>query len=141
MRASGCFVHARPCAAKSFAVSHNLGALCCCVPSACTDGLVRSRTTCQPPQSQLCRGRFSTLKHGNAIFHEYGTCGAKREWRDDPALFQRWKDGATGMPLVDANMRELAATGMARAGKRVLHDPGCKEATLWLVGWKTSACW
>lgn len=67
---------------------------------------------------QLRRGRFFTLKHGNAIFHEYGTCGDKREWRDDPALFQRWKDGTTGMPLVDANMRELAATGRAQAGQK-----------------------
>jgi hypothetical protein len=62
------------------------------------------------------------MKHGNAIFFEYGTCGHKREWRDDPALFQRWKEGRTGMPLVDANMRELAATGArplpAAAGRR-----------------------
>lgn len=28
-----------------------------------------------------------------------------------PGLLQRWKDGTTGTPLVDANMRELAATG------------------------------
>ena len=25
--------------------------------------------------------------------------------------FQRWKDGTTGLPLVDANMRELKETG------------------------------
>jgi hypothetical protein len=64
------------------------------------------------------------MKHGNAIFFEYGTCGHKREWRDDPALFQRWKEGRTGMPLVDANMRELAATGArpnaGRGGKAEL---------------------
>ncbi len=68
-----------------------------------------------------CCYRFFTVKHGDAIFHEYGTCGAKREWRDDPALFQRWKEGCTGMPLVDANMRELAATGMCMPS-RVLLD-------------------
>jgi len=33
---------------------------------------------------------------------------------------QRWKDGLTGVPLVDANMRELAATGwMSSRGRRV----------------------
>lgn len=32
-------------------------------------------------------------------------------WRDDPDALQRWKDGRTGMPLVDANMREMAQTG------------------------------
>ena len=83
----------------------------CCAPCASQDP-ARFRL-CQA-SSQMCRGRFFTLKHGNAIFHEYGTCGDKREWRDDPDLFQRWKDGRTGMPLVDANMRELAATGRAQ---------------------------
>lgn len=32
-------------------------------------------------------------------------------WRDAPADFERWKAGRTGYPLVDAGMRELAATG------------------------------
>jgi deoxyribodipyrimidine photo-lyase len=32
-------------------------------------------------------------------------------WRDDPRRFARWRDGTTGFPLVDAGMRQLAATG------------------------------
>jgi deoxyribodipyrimidine photo-lyase len=32
-------------------------------------------------------------------------------WSNDAEAFQRWKDGTTGWPLVDANMRELKATG------------------------------
>ncbi len=34
-------------------------------------------------------------------------------WRDDPhgALLQAWREGKTGIPLVDAGMRELWATG------------------------------
>lgn len=32
-------------------------------------------------------------------------------WRDDEAAFQRWCEGKTGYPLVDAGMRELNATG------------------------------
>ena len=32
-------------------------------------------------------------------------------WNRDPEVWQRWRDGQTGLPLVDANMRELAATG------------------------------
>lgn len=31
--------------------------------------------------------------------------------RNDPAEFQRWREGKTGYPLVDAGMRELNATG------------------------------
>lgn len=34
------------------------------------------------------------------------------EWRNDPAEFERWCDGNTGYPLVDAGMRELKATGL-----------------------------
>ncbi len=32
-------------------------------------------------------------------------------WRDDARAFERWRAGTTGVPLVDAGMRELAATG------------------------------
>ena len=32
-------------------------------------------------------------------------------WRNDPAGFQAWCDGQTGIPIVDAGMRELRATG------------------------------
>ncbi|MEZ4215887.1 MAG: deoxyribodipyrimidine photo-lyase [Myxococcota bacterium] len=33
------------------------------------------------------------------------------EWDGDDALFARWRDGRTGFPIVDAGMRQLAATG------------------------------
>ncbi|GBD22906.1 Deoxyribodipyrimidine photo-lyase [bacterium HR29] len=32
-------------------------------------------------------------------------------WRQDRASFERWRKGETGFPMVDAAMRELAATG------------------------------
>ncbi|SLN74853.1 cryptochrome/photolyase family protein [Oceanibacterium hippocampi] len=32
-------------------------------------------------------------------------------WRDDAAALQRWQDGLTGYPLVDAGMRQLRRTG------------------------------
>jgi len=36
------------------------------------------------------------------------------EWRDDPDALRRWQEGTTGLPLVDANMREMAQTGAGR---------------------------
>ena len=33
------------------------------------------------------------------------------EWLNDPTDFEKWKEGKTGYPLVDAGMRELHATG------------------------------
>jgi deoxyribodipyrimidine photo-lyase len=32
-------------------------------------------------------------------------------WREDPSGFRRWREGTTGFPLVDAGMRQLAASG------------------------------
>lgn len=60
----------------------------------------------------LCAsGRFFMIKHGSRIFSEGGIIGKKQEWNYDEELFQRWRDGKTGVPLVDANMRELKETG------------------------------
>lgn len=62
-------------------------------------------------RAEWCVDRFFLLKHGNTVFFEGGTIGKHAKWNHDPELFQRWKDGQTGMPLVDANMRELKHTG------------------------------
>jgi len=43
------------------------------------------------------------------------------QWRCDLDLIDRWRRGMTGMPLVDANMRELALTGwMSNRGRQVV---------------------
>ena len=55
--------------------------------------------------------RFFTLKHGSRIFYKHGVSGKKMPWSHDEQLFERWRLGKTGMPLVDANMRELKQTG------------------------------
>ena len=68
--------------------------------------------------------RFFAKKYGDHIFHINGTLGNsshanKRPWGMDPKKIQAWKDGKTGFPLVDANMRELAATGfMSNRGRQ-----------------------
>ena len=66
--------------------------------------------------------KFFAMKHGSSIFHLHGTIGKSPRhsvWRRDPVLLERWKEGRTGWPLVDANMRELAATGwMSNRGRQ-----------------------
>lgn len=43
------------------------------------------------------------------------------KWRMDPELIHRWKTGQTGMPIVDAFMRELNATGfMGNRGRQIV---------------------
>lgn len=63
--------------------------------------------------------RYYCAKHGDAVFKRGGPIRSNVKWRVDPALLQRWKEGRLGVPLVDANMRELAATGfMSNRGRQ-----------------------
>ncbi|GAB4543433.1 MAG: DASH family cryptochrome [Pleurocapsa sp.] len=55
--------------------------------------------------------RFICAKHGNKIFHFSGLQGISLPWKEDWERFNLWREGKTGYPLVDANMKELAATG------------------------------
>ncbi|MBC7776602.1 MAG: deoxyribodipyrimidine photo-lyase [Phycisphaerae bacterium] len=42
------------------------------------------------------------------------------EWRDAPEDFEKWKNGLTGYPIVDAGMRELNATGFMHNRVRMI---------------------
>ena len=42
------------------------------------------------------------------------------EWRNDPEEFEKWCDGQTGYPIVDAGMRELNATGFMHNRVRMI---------------------
>ena len=42
------------------------------------------------------------------------------EWQGDPAHFDAWRAGRTGYPMVDAGMRELAATGFMHNRSRMI---------------------
>ena len=64
--------------------------------------------------------RLQAKKNGNAIFKIGGTRSKiTKKWNDDRNLLQKWIDGVTGVPFVDANMRELKATGfMSNRGRQ-----------------------
>jgi deoxyribodipyrimidine photo-lyase len=64
--------------------------------------------------------QFQFAKHGSRFF---APGGIRRrddvEWRDAPEAFERWAAGETGIPFVDANVRELNATGyMSNRGRQ-----------------------
>ena len=63
---------------------------------------------------------FYAQTYGSKLFRPYGVKDIReRTWRADPEALRRWKAGETGMPLVDANMRELLATGfMSNRGRQ-----------------------
>ena len=57
--------------------------------------------------------RYSAVKYGNSIFHLGGSRRdpGRQAWRTDPGFLEAWKAGETGYPFIDANMRELKASG------------------------------
>lgn len=63
---------------------------------------------------------FVMLRWGTRLFKPSGLLLDKdKNWKRNPDLFQKWKDGKTGVPFVDANMRELNATGfMSNRGRQ-----------------------
>ncbi len=65
--------------------------------------------------------RLIAKKHGIKIFSLGGIRNQQDAWRTDADLFEAWKSGQTGVPFVDANMRELNATGfMSNRGRQLV---------------------
>jgi deoxyribodipyrimidine photo-lyase len=61
---------------------------------------------------QLCwRDFFLQLLRANPRLEHVDMHSRGDAWRDDPDAFERWRAGETGVPIVDAAMRQLAAEG------------------------------
>ena len=82
--------------------------------------------------------RFQAAKQGTRIFKASGPRNVSTEgWEKDKALFAKWAAGQTGIPFVDANMRELNATGyMSNRGRQnvasfLLHRGEKADLSVW----------
>jgi len=83
--------------------------------------------------------RFICTKHGNRIFRPSGLQGIPIPWKDDWDRFTLWQQGKTGFPLIDANMRELAATGfMSNRGRQNVASFLTKNLG---INWQIGAEW
>jgi deoxyribodipyrimidine photo-lyase len=83
--------------------------------------------------------RFICAKHGKTIFRRSGLRRLNIPWQEDRTLFEQWKTGHTGFPLVDANMRELASTGfMSNRGRQVVASFLTKNLG---INWQMGAEW
>lgn len=83
--------------------------------------------------------RFICLKHGNKIFAASGLQNLLINWKQDWKRFDQWCKGETGYPLVDANMRELAATGfMSNRGRQNVASFLTKNLG---IDWRMGAEW
>lgn len=88
----------------------------------------------------LWREHFRLLhrRHGRALYRARGLSELPTP-PHDVAAFARWCQGTTGEPLVDAGMRELAATGYLSNRLRqvvasfLIHDLACD--------WRAGAAW
>ena len=88
----------------------------------------------------LWRDYFRLLqrKYGRRLFNGSGLKGNASP-PHDAAAFDRWRSGQTGHALIDAGMRELAATGYISNRMRqivasyLIHELGCD--------WRAGAAW
>lgn len=81
--------------------------------------------------------RFMAKKHGDKLFEEGGIHGQETlRLKEDFDLFQRWIDGKTGVPLIDANMREIKHTGyMSNRGRQNVSSFLVNDLKVsWLMG-------
>ena len=83
--------------------------------------------------------RFICAKHGHQVFLKSGLkkviFPAKEDWK----RFQLWQEGQTGYPLVDANMKELSATGfMSNRGRQNVASFLTKNLG---INWQMGAEW
>lgn len=84
--------------------------------------------------------RFSSLKYGNSIFKLGGIKNKILEWRSNNKetleLFEKWKNGQTGYPYIDANMIEMKKSGfMSNRGRQMVASFLVKDLKIdWRLG-------
>lgn len=83
--------------------------------------------------------KFVCQKYGDRVFYQSGIMGKRIPWKKDMVLFRKWSQGQTGVPFVDANMRELLATGwMSNRGRQNVASFLVKDLGL---DWRLGAEW
>ncbi|TVQ88522.1 MAG: deoxyribodipyrimidine photo-lyase [Bacteroidetes bacterium] len=61
------------------------------------------------------------------------------EWQNDKEQFEKWKNGKTGYPMVDAGMRELAQTGYMHNRVRMITASFLTKHLL--IDWRWGEAW
>jgi len=83
--------------------------------------------------------KFVCQKYGDRVFYQTGILNKNLPWSQDVAKFQAWAEGRTGIPFVDANMRELKLTGwMSNRGRQNVASFLVKDLGL---DWRLGAEW
>ncbi|KAM4086289.1 hypothetical protein ACJW30_10G090900 [Castanea mollissima] len=83
--------------------------------------------------------RFLSVKYGNSLFHLGGPRKVEHRWSQDKNMFEYWRDGCTGYPLIDANMKELSTTGfMSNRGRQIVCSFLVRDMG---IDWRLGAEW
>ena len=79
---------------------------------------------------------FLARKYPTRIFRLDGPKQRRFPWRVDHEAFERWRTGRTGDAFIDANMREIAATGyMSNRGRQNVASFLARDMRVnWLMG-------
>lgn len=100
----------------------------------------KNESTYELKQELLWRDYYRLMgkKHGNKIFQYHGTLGdhSIAQASTDVKLFKIWSEGRTGIPFIDANMKELNQTGyMSNRGRQNVASFLIKDLKLdWRMG-------
>ncbi len=80
--------------------------------------------------------KYISLKYGSKLFKIGGILDKNYSWSSNPKAIQKWIDGETSEPFVNANMLELKHTGwMSNRGRQNVASYFAKELELdWRIG-------
>ena len=84
---------------------------------------------------QMVLANFPQVGMGKSFKKEYD----KIEWRNNEEEFDKWCKGQTGYPIVDAGMRELAATGFMHNRVRMITASFLTKHLL--IDWRWGEAW
>ena len=83
--------------------------------------------------------KFQGLRFGNLMFAKGGIRQRTTDWKYDQSLFERWKIGGTGIPFLDAHLKELNQTGFMSNRGRV--NAASFLTRDYQIDWRWGAAW
>ena len=80
--------------------------------------------------------KYVSMQHKDKFFSKSGIYGNPKDWSNNKELINRWINGETNEPFVNANMKELSQTGfMSNRGRQNVANYLTKELKIdWRIG-------
>ena len=80
--------------------------------------------------------KYVSMQHKDKFFSKSGIYGNSKDWSNNKELINRWINGETNEPFINANMKELSQTGfMSNRGRQNVANYLTKELKIdWRIG-------